>query len=199
MKQKELEILLSNLEKFNNPKIDLEQYQTPPRLVSMTVLRAYQLGDIENKIVADFCSGTGLFGIAASLLGAKKVYSYEIDPEAIEIAQQNAKKAGVKLYFINQDIRQIDKRFNTVLMNSPFGIRGKVKDQEFLNAALKNSETSYSFHLYKKENIEFLKKFVKKKNKEVMEIIKAEFEIPKSYFFHKKRYHIIEVAIIRCK
>mgnify|MGYP006959932341 CR=1 FL=1 len=34
--------------------------------------------------------------------------------------------------------------------------------------------------------------------KTVDEIIKAEFEIPKIYHFHKKRYHIIEVAILRC-
>jgi len=72
MRQKDLEILLSQFQKFEKPKIHLEQYQTPPRLVAMVTWRAFQLGDIKNKSVADFCCGTGLFAIAAKILGAKK-------------------------------------------------------------------------------------------------------------------------------
>ncbi|MCK5303709.1 MAG: DNA methylase, partial [Candidatus Heimdallarchaeota archaeon] len=65
MKQKDLEIQLTQFKNFKEPKIQLEQYQTPPRLVAMITWRALQLGDIKDKVVADFCSGTGLFAIAA--------------------------------------------------------------------------------------------------------------------------------------
>ncbi|MBY9001110.1 MAG: methyltransferase [Candidatus Heimdallarchaeota archaeon] len=198
MKQKDLEIQLSQLQNFREPKIHLEQYQTPPRLVAMITWRALQLGDIKDKIVADFCCGTGLFAIAAKILGAKKVYAFEIDLDALSIAKRNAKDAGVEIEFLEADVRNIDTRFDTILMNSPFGVKGVIKDQEFLYSALKNSDVSYSIHLFQEKNVEFLQKFVMQKKKKVDEIIKAEFEIPKIYHFHKKRYHVIWVVILRC-
>jgi putative methylase len=198
MKQKELEIILTKLHNFGKPKIHLEQYQTPPRLVAMITWRAYQLGDIKNKTVADFCCGTGLFAISASLLGGSKVYGVELDREALDIAEQNAKTSEVDITFLNKDVREIEMKVNTVLMNSPFGIRGSHKDQIFLKSALENSDTCYSIHLYQQKNIDFLTKFVQKHNKEVKEVIAAEFEIPRTYPFHKKKHHIIKVAILRC-
>ncbi len=198
MKQKDLEIQLTQFKNFKEPKIQLEQYQTPPRLVAMITWRALQLGDIKDKVVADFCSGTGLFAIAAKILGAKKVYAIEIDPEALKVANENVEKTGLEIEFIEKDVREIRINFDTVLMNSPFGVKGTVKDQEFLRAALSVSKVSYSLHLFQEKNVEFLRKFVLKNNKIIDEMIKAEFEIPKIYRFHKKRYHVIEVAILRC-
>jgi putative methylase len=198
MKQKDLEIQLTQFVNFKEPKIHLEQYQTPPRLVAMITWRALHLGDIKNKIVADFCSGTGLFAIAAKILGAKKVYAIEVDPAALKIAKENVENIGLEIEFIEKDVREINMNFDTVLMNSPFGVKGTIKDQEFLHAALCSSKVSYSLHLFQEKNVEFLRKFVLKNNKSIDETIKAEFEIPKIYHFHKKRYHVIEVAILRC-
>lgn len=198
MKQKELEITLSKLQNFENPKIHLEQYQTPPRLVAMIAWRAFQLGDIENKVIADFCCGTGLFAISAALLGGSKVYGIEIDREALEIAERNAKTSNADISFLCKDVRGIEMKVDTVLMNSPFGIRGTHKDQIFLKSALGNSRTCYSIHLYQQKNIEFLTNFIQKLGKEVKEVISAEFEIPRTYSFHKKKHHVIKVAILRC-
>ena len=197
MKQKDLEIFLTHLETFENPKLDLEQYQTPPRLIATILWRALHLGELEGRSIGDLCCGTGLFGIGAKLLGANHVSCIEIDKDAINIAKKNSKKADVKIDFINKDVRKVVKSFDTVFMNSPFGIQGTVKDQEFLLAALNMSKTVYSIHLYQEKNIEFLTSFVKKHNREVKEIMRAEFEIPKSYKFHSKKYHVIEVAILR--
>ena len=197
MKQKELEITLSKLHNFEKPKVQLEQYQTPPRLVAMIVWRAFQLGDIKNKSVADFCCGTGLFAISAALLGGSKVIGIEIDNEALEIAKRNAQISGVDITFLCKDVGETKVKVDTVLMNSPFGIQGAHKDQIFLLSALKNSKTCYSIHLYQQKNIEFLTNFIQKHNKEVKEVITAEFEIPRTYSFHKKKHHIIKIAILR--
>ena len=199
MKQKDIEMLLSQVQTFQKPKIELEQYQTPPRIAALILWRAYQLGHIENKTVGDFCCGTGMFGIGAKQLGAKEVSGLEIDKDALEIAKQNAVKLDVDVRFIEEDVRSTKLRFDTVLMNSPFGVQGGIKDQEFLLSALNASDVTYSIHLYQEKNIEFLKKFVENHNKEVKEIIKAEFEIPKIYSFHTKRQHIIKVAILQSK
>ncbi len=197
MKQKDLEIILTNLLNFSEPKVFLEQYQIPPRLAATITWRAYQLGDIEDKIVADFCCGTGLFAIAAKILGAKEVYGIEIDKDALELAKQNSESIDTEINFIQEDVREIQMKFDTILMNSPFGIRGEIKDKEFLIAALQKSNVCYSLHLHQENNIQFLTQLVKKNGKEVKEVIKAEFEIPKMYRFHKKRYHVIQVAILR--
>ncbi|MHA1302272.1 MAG: METTL5 family protein [Candidatus Heimdallarchaeaceae archaeon] len=197
MKQKDIEMLLSHLETFSNPKIHLEQYQIPPRLAAMIVYRAFQLGDVKNKIVMDLCCGTGLFAIAAKELGAEVVYGVDIDADALEIAKKNAEKVQVEIIWKKADAREISLKVDTVFMNSPFGVKGAVKDQHFLQAALNNSKVCYSVHLYQEKNIQFLKEYIKKQNKEVAEIIKAEFEIPRLYHFHKKRYHVINVGIIR--
>jgi putative methylase len=197
MKQKDLEMFLTGLETFETPKLHLEQYQTPPRIISLILWRAFQLGDIEGKFIGDLCCGTGLFGIGAKLLGAKNVVAIEIDGDAIDIAKRNSKKSGIKIDFHNANILEVNYSFDTVFMNSPFGIQGPVKDQEFLQAALRMSEIVYSIHLYQEKNIEFLRNFVRKQEREVKEVIKAEFEIPKSYKFHKRKYHIINVAILR--
>jgi putative methylase len=199
MKQKDIEILLSQVQTFLEPKIDLEQYQTPPRIAAMILWRAYQLGHIENRTVGDFCCGTGMFGIGAKQLGAKKVIGLEIDKEAVEIANQNATKLDIDVKFVEEDVRTTNRRFDTVFMNSPFGIQGEIKDQEFLLAALNASNVTYSIHLYQERNIDFLKNFVRDNNKEVKEIIKAQFEIPRIYHFHTKKQHVIEVAILQSK
>jgi len=199
LRQRDIEMLLSQVRTFQKPNIKLEQYQTPPRIAAMILWRAYQLGHIENKVIGDFCCGTGMFGIGAKQLGAKKVIGLEIDKEALEIAKQNAAKLEVDIEFIEEDVRTTERKFDTVFMNSPFGVQGGIKDQEFLLSALKASMISYSIHLHQERNIIFLKSFVKNHNKEVKEIIKAEFEIPKIYSFHTKKQHIIEVAILQCK
>ena len=56
--------------------------------------------DVKDKIVIDYGCGSGILGVAALLLGAKKVYATDIDPQAILATQQNAKLNGVldKLY-----------------------------------------------------------------------------------------------------
>ena len=198
MKQKDLEILLSQLTPFETPKIHLEQYQTPSRIIALILWRAFQLNDVKNKVIGDFCCGTGLFGIGAKLLGAKEVFGIEIDKDVIDIAKKNAKELSVQINFINDDVRNVERSFDTIFMNAPFGIQGKIKDQEFLFSALKMSKVAYSIHLYQRKNIEFLTKFVEKQGKQVKEVIKAQFELPKAYYFHRKRYHIIEVGILRC-
>lgn len=45
---------------------------------------------IHNHHVVDIGCGSGILSLASAALGAKSVYGYDIDPEAISHAQQNA-------------------------------------------------------------------------------------------------------------
>lgn len=62
-----------------------------------TFLCLQWLGKInfKDKIVIDYGCGSGILGVAALLLGAKKVYATDIDPQAVLATKQNAELNGV--------------------------------------------------------------------------------------------------------
>lgn len=51
--------------------------------------------DLEGKTVVDFGCGSGILGIAALKLGAKRVIGIDIDPQALLASQDNANRNGV--------------------------------------------------------------------------------------------------------
>ena len=50
---------------------------------------------VKDKVVIDYGCGSGILGVAALLLGAKKVYATDIDPQAVLATKQNAELNGV--------------------------------------------------------------------------------------------------------
>jgi ribosomal protein L11 methyltransferase len=52
--------------------------------------------DVKDKVVIDYGCGSGILGVAALLLGAKKVYATDIDPQAVLATEQNAELNGVR-------------------------------------------------------------------------------------------------------
>ena len=69
--------------------------------------------DVKDKIVIDYGCGSGILGVAALLLGAKKVYTTDIDPQAVLATKQNAELNGVleNLYV------GLPEEFNVALKN----------------------------------------------------------------------------------
>jgi len=53
--------------------------------------------DVKDKYVIDYGCGSGILAIAAALLGAKQVIGIDIDPQALEATQENAKRNGVTI------------------------------------------------------------------------------------------------------
>ncbi len=53
--------------------------------------------DVKDKVVIDYGCGSGILAIAAALLGAKKVIGVDIDPQALEATQANAKRNHVTI------------------------------------------------------------------------------------------------------
>ena len=51
--------------------------------------------DLTDKVVIDYGCGSGILGIAALLLGARKVYAVDIDPQAVLATNQNAERNQV--------------------------------------------------------------------------------------------------------
>ena len=52
--------------------------------------------DLTDKTVVDFGCGSGILSLAALKLGAKKVIGIDIDPQALQASEANAKRNGVE-------------------------------------------------------------------------------------------------------
>jgi predicted RNA methylase len=74
IKLKHLIEYLEEIETFAEPKEELEQYQTSPKIAAeMLHYISNNVDDFSNKRILDLGCGTGILGIAASICGAKYI------------------------------------------------------------------------------------------------------------------------------
>ena len=131
MKLKQLEGLLQNLDVFEKPKVDLEQYPTTPHIASHMLYTIDQtFDDIQGSSVADLGCGCGVLSVGAAILGSNYVVGFDIDADALELAKQNLEESGVeRVELVQCDVNSIDSMivradlFDTVIMNPPFGTK----------------------------------------------------------------------------
>ncbi len=198
-----LAILLSKLRVFETPKLKSEQYTTDSEIAADVLWQAYYLKDIENRIIADLGSGTGILGLGALLLGAKKVFFIENDKNSIRTAKENLRfleeETGTKLtekaIFLNQNINNFNEKVDTVIQNPPFGTKQKHADKIFLEKAFSLANIIYSFHKLETEG--FINSISKDNCFEVTHLWKFDFPIKATYSFHRKRIQRIKVGCWR--
>ncbi|KAK9269624.1 hypothetical protein L1049_001401 [Liquidambar formosana] len=202
MKLKQLESLLGDLQQFENPKVELEQYPTGPHIASRMLYTAENsFGDVSNKVVADFGCGCGTLGVAAALLGAEHVVGLDIDSQSLDIASQNAEDLELDINFVQCDIRNLGWRgqvVDTVVMNPPFGTRKKGADMDFLSVALKiASQAVYSLH--KTTTRDHVKRAALRDfNASSAEVLcELRYDVRQLYKFHKKKEVDIAVDLWR--
>jgi putative methylase len=140
VKKASLAAELSRLEGFEDPRISLEQYTTPPELAADMLWTAHMAGDLDGEVV-DLGAGTGILGIGAAMLGAS-VTLVEMDAGALEKARKNARDAGVEVETVEGDVENLEMEFETALMNPPFSVHSE-QLEGFLEAASRAS-TVYS-------------------------------------------------------
>lgn len=203
MRRKDLEITLQrNVQSFENPKIELEQYQTPPRVAANLVFRAFELGDIVDKSIVDACAGTGILGIAARLMGANDITSVEVDKDLIDVMNKNFSLLDIASIAITSDIFdwEPDKIFDTALVNPPFGInrmQRKFKDMDFIRKIKEFSKVIWSIHDGSPTNQKKLPMIFQKNGLKVLEYYIDEFPLTNSYFFHTSKRKEYSVMVVR--
>lgn len=88
-----------------------QKYLTEKQLKEAEVSLTSLVGrdKIKNKSFLDIGSGSGIFSIAASRLGASSVVGIDISPESVEAAEKNAKKYAARAKFICGSILKAKK------------------------------------------------------------------------------------------
>lgn len=197
MNKKKLELLLEGLEGFSHPHIALEQYTTPTNVAAELLNIASLKGDIQGREVCDLGCGTGILGIGAGLLGARKVYLVDRDREALEIARRNAEKFSLGNVIVHSEVEELEIKAHTVLQNPPFGVHRRGADRAFLRKALEIAPVVYSMH--KRETGDFVVRYVRELGAKSIEVLPVSFLLPRSYKFHRKDKKRIAVDVYRIR
>ncbi len=195
-----LAIILSKLKGFENPKFKDEQYTTDSEVAATILWNAYMAGDIENQIIADLGSGTGILGLGAILLGATKVYFVEKDKDALKIFEENLSKIkenqkelqDYETKIVFDDVKNFSHQVDVVFQNPPFGIKKLHADRSFLEKAFEISKKIYSFH--KSESTSFLQSFSLQHKFAIVEEHKFAFPIKQTMKYHTSKIKRIEVS-----
>jgi putative methylase len=192
-----LAIALSKLDVFPCPKPGLEQYPTDSEIAADIIWTAYMRGDIKGNIIADLGCGTGILGIGALLLGAKKIFFVDTDTAALGVLGNNLKRLGITRGFsiIDADIQEFNDPVDIVIQNPPFGTREKHADREFLVKAISIADIIYSFH--KTSTAGFVDAFAKDNGFRMTNRWEFRFPLKQTLKFHKKKIQRIEVACFR--
>ena len=206
MKLKQLECYLEDVDPFENPKVLLEQYPTRAHIAACvihTIQSTY--GDIENKFIADLGVGCGVLSIGACMLGAGQVVGFDIDEDALQVAKSNFDSFDVDNYDLvltdaTKDLGRFERKFDTVLMNPPFGTKhNKGIDLSFVKSGLGllNPEKGSLYSLHKTVTRDHIQKKANdwKVNLEV--IAELRYDLPASYKHHKKASVDIAVDFLR--
>ncbi|HET7322715.1 MAG TPA: METTL5 family protein [Halococcus sp.] len=187
---------------FENPQVSLEQYRTPPELAATLIHVADLQGDIENRLVVDLGTGTGMLALGAALRGPTGVVGIDIDPDPLHTARENEHRVGTTadVSWLRADATdaplQTDEK-TTVVMNPPFGAQNANEhaDRAFLATAARLSDISYSIHNAGSEA--FVESFAADNAGAVTRTFRAELDLPRQFDFHDDDSHTVETEIFR--
>ena len=174
--------ILFNSPDFVRPKPELEQYSTPPDIAFEIIKKVSSAGNLSGN-VADLGCGTGRLAIAAALLGAE-VTGFEIDEEAIKIAEKYSRKENLEIRWVTKPVETIEEKFDTVIMNPPFGSQRPGADKIFLKKAMEIAKNIWTIHL--SETRKFIEKTVENHDYQIIELFGFKYPLSKSMPFHLK-------------
>jgi putative methylase len=187
---------------FADPRVDLEQYRTPPELAAHLVHTADLQGDIEGRTVLDLGCGTGMLALAAALRGPAAVVGVDIDPGPLSTARENERRVGTAspVAWVRGDVTGgglCPDGQTTVVTNPPFGAQtgNEHADRRFLETTARVADVSYSIH--NAESAEFVEAFAADEGGAVTHAYAAEFDLPRTFDFHETDRRTLDVEVFR--
>ncbi|WP_144901111.1 METTL5 family protein [Halobellus captivus] len=197
-----LETQLAVVAGFEEPRADLEQYPTPPELAAHVVHIADLNGDVEDRLVVDLGTGTGMLALGAALRGPARVVGVDIDRSALLTAVRNRRRVGTRtpIDWVHADATRAplcSDRRTTILMNPPFGAQrgNEHADRAFLETAASIADVSYSVH--NAGSREFVESFASDRGGEVTHAFQATFALERQFDFHEADSEEIDAEVYR--
>ena len=186
---------MGKLKILQNPKLRLEQYPISAEVAAeLLYMAGFEHRDLQGKII-DLGTGTGRLAIGAAIMGSQKVVGVDIDEKAIALARENARATGVQVEWVVSDVAEVVGRYDTVIMNPPYGTRSPHLDVRFLERGFELAPVSYSIH--KSSTREYLNGIIAKKNRRVDALHSMTLNIPHLFPFHQKKWNNVEVDLYR--
>ncbi|MBS7649969.1 MAG: METTL5 family protein [Candidatus Bathyarchaeia archaeon] len=194
VRRRRLEIALEGVDAHPEPNAWLEQYTIPSRTAAEILSIADMNGDIAGKNVVDLGCGTGRLAIGAAILGAAKVIGVDIDLKAVKVAKANSERLNVEdiTDWVNADIEAVIGRFDTAIMNPPFGTKIRHSDRRFLLKALSIADSVYSLH--KRSTRDYLLRLIRERTRNLT-LYEMELHIPRTFDFHERKRYMVEVDL----
>lgn len=187
---------------FEDPRVDLEQYRTPPDLAAHLIHTADLHDDIEDRTVVDLGCGTGMLALGAALRGPHTVVGVDLDPAPLRTARMNERRVGTRttIGWIRADGTRTPlcpDGPTTVVMNPPFGAQSgnEHADRGFLATAADLASVSYSIHNAGSQS--FVESFAADHGGAVSHAFTAEFELPRQYDHHTADRDVLSVEVYR--
>jgi len=187
---------------FDSPRVELEQYRTPPELAAHLVHTADLQGDVEGRLVLDLGCGTGILALAAALRGARRVVGVDLDPGPLATAAANERRVASTspVHWVQGDATRLPLAPSgptTVVMNPPFGAQSgnEHADRAFLDTASEVATVSYSIH--NADSRSFVESFAADNGGEVSHAFRAEFDLPSTFEFHEEDTRTIDAEVFR--
>ena len=143
----------------------------------------------------DLGTGTGRLAIGAAMVGSSNVVGVDVDERAITLARENALSAGVKIDWVISDIAKIAGKYDTVIMNPPYGTRSPHLDVRFLKRAFTLAPVIYSIH--KSSTRDFIQRIIAKKDRTIDELRSMALDIPHLFPFHNRKWESVDVDLYR--
>src|SRR2546422_8289751 len=184
LSKRQLEIQLDKLKILESPNLKLEQYPVSSEVASeLLYMAGFEHNDLDGRVI-DLGTGTGRLAIGAALMGAEEVVGVDVDKRSLALARENAEAAGVRVEWVQSGVEKVTSRFDTVLMNPPYGTRTSHADIRFIEKAFELASVVYSIH--KSATRDFLLQFVVSSGWKVDEVRSMRMEIPHLFEFHQK-------------
>lgn len=172
---------------------------TPAVLAAHIVHTAAELGDIEGRCVLDLGVGTGMLSIASMMMGAALNVGVDVDMDALALARTNLTSLGLEddIDLILSDVQDVDlqMKFDTVIMNPPFGTRNTGIDTLFVQKGMQHANVVYSLH--KTSTRKHFERLAREECWHFEAIAQLNYDLPKTMRHHKEKSKDISVDLLR--
>ncbi|RAH16995.1 MAG: hypothetical protein CMB58_002185 [Methanobacteriota archaeon] len=200
MRLRQLSMLLSKLEKCENPDVSLEQYTTSGELAARWIFDIAAFGDLsEGTSIIDLGSGNGILGIGALHLGANRAILVDSDSRCCEVSRKNAESLGGEksCVVLESDVSSLDSDLtdiDLVISNPPWGRQKEKADAPFLDLIESIGVVSHIMH---SSDAKHIRTRFEEAGWSVEKYGEADFAIPASFDHHRSSRGVTKAGFWR--